>query len=275
MRIVKAQLHKLDKDYYFLPEFAETAANQPQVGQMVVVATALGEDLAKILFIGEMDTTDLELESELKPLLRPASELELKQASDNTKHYPEYLKVCRQLVEQNQLKEMKLIDVAESFDGSRLTFYFISNSRVDFRELVKGLVNNFHKKIRLQQIGVRDAAKAEGDFGPCGLSLCCRSWLSTLGNVNPDLIKNQALSHRGAERLTGVCGRLKCCLRFEEDNYRWQDGKTPQVGDMIKTKNGEGRVKAVYPEKLTVDLELAGQTVEYPYTEGNKCKVLK
>lgn len=279
MRLAKIQFHKLDKDYYFLPEFSQSDSHQLKAGDCVIVETVLGQDIGQVLSIVDYqnypDDAQVKDLGEIKPILRPAEPRDLEQVQKNKARYPEYLELGHQLSHKHNLQEMKIIDVAESFDGSRLTFYFIANTRVDFRELVKDLVNAFHKKIRLQQVGVRDAAKAEGDFGPCGLELCCRSWLHSLGNVNPDLIKNQSLAHRGVDRLTGVCGRLKCCLRFEEENYRFSEGQEPKVGEVIKTKLGNAKIIAVYPEKQTVDLEINGEKVEYPYTEAKVCKVVR
>ncbi len=210
--------------------------------------------------------------SDIKPMLRRANEEDLEKTKEQHKNFCKYLSDCKKLVKKHGLEEMKLIEVNESFDQSRLTFYFISDTRVDFRDLVKDLVKIHRKKIRLQQIGVRDAAKSSGDFGPCGLPLCCRSWLDRIGNVSPEFIKDQDLGHRGVDRLTGPCGRLKCCLRFEEEAYKYNLDRMPKVGDKIKTAAGEGRVKSVKPLQHTVELEIDGAVVEYPYLEGRLCE---
>ncbi|MFA5127333.1 MAG: regulatory iron-sulfur-containing complex subunit RicT [Patescibacteria group bacterium] len=279
MRLAKIKFHKLDKEYYFLPEFKEDDNRQPRVGDQVIVDTSLGLDFGVVCsvvdYLGEPEDLQVANISEVKPLLRLATKADFEQLEKNKINYPKYLSTCHQLAAKHDLAEMKLIEVAESLDGSRLTFYFIANTRVDFRELVKDLVANFHKKIRLQQVGVRDAARAEGDFGPCGLALCCRAWLSQIGNVNPDLIKSQDLMHRGVDRLTGVCGRLKCCLRFEEENYRFAEGQEPKVGEVIKTRLGNAKIIAVYSDRQTVDLEINGEKVEYPYAEAKSCQVVQ
>jgi cell fate regulator YaaT (PSP1 superfamily) len=190
---------------------------------------------------------------------------------EGQKKYSQYLKDCQQLCTKHEL-DMKLVSVYQSLDKARLTFYFIANNRVDFRNLVKDLIQKFHKKIRLQQIGVRDEAKIKGDYGPCGLPLCCKNWLHSLGNINSDFIKDQDLMHRGNERLSGVCGRLKCCLRYEEANYKYSIEKLPKVGDEIKTKAGLGKVVEIHPLKQTVDLKIDDAVVEYPYLEGKLCQ---
>lgn len=279
MQLAKIQFHKLDKEFFFLPDF--TGENiSPKVGDQVIVETVMGRDLGEVLSIDEYSEIELEkikagqLKStgELKALSHLASASDLEEIAGYQASYGQYIKDARELCQKHKLKEMKLVDVSLSLDNTRLTIYFISNTRVDFRDLVKDMAAIFHKKIRLQQIGVRDAAKIGGDWGPCGLPLCCKSWLASIGKVNPDSIKKQELMHRGLDRLTGVCGRLKCCLRFEEDQYRWSDGKMPKVGEFMKIKTGSAKVIAVYPDKKTVDLEVDGAVVEYPYTEGNKCK---
>lgn len=286
MRVVKVQFHKLDKEYFFLPEFAGSSYGEVKEGDRVLVDTILGQDIGVVTGWADWqpsdkadkqtDKTNVVLEqnsmADIKPMLRPASEQDLEAAHEQINNYSKYIKKCRELCRLYELKAMKLIDVAESFDNKRLTFYFVSDSRVDFRELVKELVKTFHRKIRLQQIGVRDATKIGGDVGPCGLPLCCSSWLNTIGNVSPDYIKNQELSHRGADRLTGPCGRLKCCLRFEEEVYRYKRNQLPKEGDIIKTGAGKGLVVAVHPMKQTVNLEIDGAIVEYPYLEGKICE---
>ena len=280
MRLAKIKFHKLDKEFFFLPEFISDHRSQIKIGEQVIVDTAMGHDLGELLDIAEY--TDEEVEKiktsqakslgDLKGLSCLASESDLAKAESHKVSYTKYLTDAREMCQKHKLKEMKLVDVSLSLDNTRLTIYFISNTRVDFRDLVKDMAAIFHKKIRLQQIGVRDAAKIGGDWGPCGLPLCCKSWLSDIGKVNPDSIKKQELMHRGVDRLTGVCGRLKCCLRFEEDQHRWVEGQAPKIGDSIQIKTGPAKVVAVYPDKKTVDLEVAGAVVEYPYTEGNQCK---
>ena len=287
MKVVKVQFHSADKEYYFLPEFTEVA-KEIKAGDQVIADTSLGQDIGVVNGFADWHSCDncagncrddnnknsdeQKNASDIKPLLRPATADDVDKAKKITESYPKYLKKCNELIDRHSLGNMKLVDVAESFDENRLTYYFISDNRVDFRELVKDLVKEYHKKIRLQQIGVRDAAKMEGDFGPCGLPLCCRSWLNEIGNVSPDFVKDQELSHRGADRLTGPCGRLKCCLRFEEEAYKYNLNKLPKIGEEIKTKAGIGKVVSVHALKQTVEIELDGVVVEYPYLEGKLCQ---
>ena len=286
MKVVKIKFHQIDKEYFFLPQFTETAQENFYIGQQVIVETTMGKDMGTIcdwvdwqpseVKNGQANSDNNSLQQntadDIKPMLRPANQDDFTRIKQQIKRYPVYFKNFHELLNTHNLNEMRLIDVMESFDGVRLTFYFVADARVDFRELVKDLVKKFHKKIRLQQIGVRDAAKITGDFGPCGLPLCCRAWLRVIGNVSPDYIKDQELMHRGADRLTGVCGRLKCCLRYEEETYKYHLDHLPKVGDVIKTKAGDGKVKAVHALKHTVDLEIDGNRVEYPYFEGSKCE---
>lgn len=289
MKVVRVQFHKLDKEYFFLPKFSKDPEATVEVGDKVVVDTSLGQDVGVVTAWDnwqeeasqDQKSEDLNASNEIiqskisdiKPMLRPLSEKDLDklriQKKEGVKHFNE----CKKLINQLGLKAMKLVDMAESYDDKRITFYFVADSRVDFRELVKELVKLYHKKIRLQQVGVRDATKVTGDIGPCGIPLCCRSWLNTIGSVSPDSIKNQELSHRGADRLTGPCGRLKCCLRFEEETYKYQRDHMPKEGDVIKTNVGPAKVIAVHPMKQTVDLKIDDSIVEYPYTEGKVCQV--
>ena len=295
MKVVKVQFHKLDKEYFFLPEFIEAPEIEVELGDSVVVNTILGQDVGRVTDWAEWnDSIDIQNKvkaeknteknnldiiqeriSDIKPMLRPLSKEDLDklviQKREGLKKFAE----CKKLIHKYDLKAMKLVDMAESFDNKRITFYFIADSRVDFRELVKELVSNYHKKIRLQQVGVRDAAKVTGDLGPCGIPLCCSSWLNTIGSVSPENIKNQELSHRGADRLSGPCGRLKCCLRFEEEGYKYNRQQLPKEGDIIKTTIGPAKVVAVHPIKQTVSLKIEDSIVEYPYLEGKLCDIKK
>lgn len=291
MQVVRVQFHKLDKEYFFLPEFSADPDAVVEVGDSVVVATSFGQDVGRVTAWDkweapqavsqdkqdkdEKNNVDIVQDkiSDIKPMLRPLSEEDLEKLRAQKKELVQIFSDCKKLIQKHNLKTMKLVDMAESFDNQRMTFYFISDSRVDFRDLVKDLVKNYHKKIRLQQVGVRDAVKVSGDLGPCGVPLCCKSWLNTIGSVSPDSIKNQELSHRGADRLTGPCGRLKCCLRFEEEVYKYQRDHMPKEGDMIKTGAGLAKVVAVHPIKATVELDINGSIVEYPYLEGRLCEI--
>jgi len=288
MEVVRVQFHKLDKEYFFLPQFSEDEKATVAVGDKVMVETSLGQDVGQVTAFDNWDESQSQMEDidnknngvdliqnkigDIKPMLRPLNEDDLEKIRQQKKEGIKYFAECKKLIKKYDLEAMKLIDMTESFDKKRMTFYFIADSRVDFRELVKELVKNYHRKIRLQQVGVRDAARVTGDFGPCGVPLCCKSWLNTVGSVSPDNIKNQELSHRGADRLTGPCGRLKCCLRFEEETYKYQREHMPKEGDVIKTTVGPATVVAVHPMKQTVNLKIDGEIVEYPYKEGRLCE---
>jgi cell fate regulator YaaT (PSP1 superfamily) len=273
MQVVKVKFHKADREYFFLPQFIEGDSSDIKVGDQVIVETNLGQDLGTISYIGDQkkEAVNNDEDLEVKPMLRLARKTDFDQIKNIERKYPQYLKECQQLCDKHKLN-MKLSAVHESLDGARLTFYFIAGARVDFRDLVRDLVSKFHKKIRLQQIGVRDEAKISGDYGSCGLQLCCKNWLKTLGNVNAEFIRDQELLHRGNERLSGVCGRLKCCLRYEEEAYKYSLEKLPKTGDQIKTKAGMGEVVNVHTLKQTVDLKIGDAVVEYPYLEGNLCQ---
>jgi len=151
---------------------------------------------------------------------------------------------------------MKLIDCYCSFDSNRLTFSFIADGRVDFRNLVKELTKQFKKTIRLQQLGVRDEAKLTGDIGSCGRGLCCQGHLKELGNVSTEYAKDQMIAHRGSDRLSGQCGRLKCCLAYEEDFYKEELKDYPKIGEKVKTKSGTGYVIGINILSKTFDVRV-------------------
>lgn len=272
MQAVKIQFHIADREYFFLPEFSQSFGYKEEdfaVSKKVIVETELGTDMGTILAVLDLDKADSP--KDLKSMLRPATADDEVEMVKKSGAYSGYLKQINETAKQHELK-LKVVDVAESFDSQRLTFYFTADNRIDFRDLVKDLGKILHKKIRLQQIGVRDQAKIDGDYGPCGLPLCCKNWLKALGNVNAEYIKDQNLMHRGNERLSGACGRLKCCLRYEEEAYKYGLDKLPKVGDEIKTGAGMGRVTSVNPLRQTVELDIDGARVEYPYLQGRVCE---
>jgi cell fate regulator YaaT (PSP1 superfamily) len=156
---------------------------------------------------------------------------------------------------------MKLVDAHFSIDGKRLTFAFIANGRVDFRSLLKDLVKHFKLNIRLQQIGIRDEIKINGDMGCCGKILCCQSFYKDLGNVTSDLAELQQVAHRGSDRLSGVCGRLKCCLTYERAAYEDCARCLPPIGSQIRTKQGKGTVIGHHTLKKTVNVRLEDNTI--------------
>jgi cell fate regulator YaaT (PSP1 superfamily) len=157
---------------------------------------------------------------------------------------------------------MKIVDVHFSFDGSRITFAFIADGRVDFRELVKDLTRHFSRTIRLQQIGIRDEAKIMGDFGHCGKPLCCKRFLRNFKSITSEMADLQQCAHRGSERISGVCGRLMCCLAYEEDGYESLLTKLPVVGTKVNVDGKRGVIVGHHVLKQSVDVEFAGENGE-------------
>ncbi|MCX6743253.1 MAG: regulatory iron-sulfur-containing complex subunit RicT [Candidatus Parcubacteria bacterium] len=239
-----------------------------KIGDYVIVETDLGVEIGKITQIKEIDQKKFELinkEKELKTIIRKANLKDLEVLERLERGKDETMDVCKKLIVKNQLA-MKLIDVHSSFDDKRLTFAFIANGRVDFRQLVKDLTRHFQKNIRLQQLGVRDEAKIDGDIGACGITQCCKTHLKELGNVNAEQAQLQQVSHRGAERLSGICGRLKCCLRYENDLYKELAAKFPELGSKVKTPRGKGEVLEwqILKQSVRVKLTEEDTIVEVP-----------
>ncbi len=266
--IVEVQFVPWDKIYSFrLPDESLVAGEKFEVNDYIIAETKLGTEIGKL--VGRREVGDRELASfgDLKPILRKASSEDLDKAIRHNQEKEAALAYCRELIEKNKL-EMKLVDANFSFDGDRLTFAFIADGRVDFRELVKELTRHFQKSIRLQQLGIRDEAKAKGDIGACGRVLCCRGFLKDLKSVTSELADLQQVSHRGSDKLSGICGRLKCCLAFEKNVYEEFAKGLPPIGSIIKIDKGRGQVIGWHTLKKTVDVRLedGGTLIEVPIT---------
>lgn len=248
MNIIQVQFTVWEKVYDF-------AANgiDVKINDYVVVDTQVGVDLGKVVGLGQPDSERL-LE-EIKPIVRKATPEDLEKALNYKKQRDDVVVDCKKMIDKHGLS-MKLIDAHFSFDDQRVTFYFIANGRVDFRRLVRDLTSHYNKVIRLQQLGIRDEVKLTGDIGCCGRELCCRYFLKDLGNVTSELAEIQQVTNRGAERISGICGRLRCCLDYESAVYRELAAKLPAIGSKVKIKAGKGTVLGWHTLKQTVDVSL-------------------
>ena len=257
MKVAEIQFSTWDKVYNF--SLGEDAVN---IGDYIIVETKLGTELGKVVGFKEMSDEDQSaLPEPLTPIVRKASQDDLDVVLNQNKQKKDAFNKCRILIKKHELP-IKLVDVHFSFDNSRITFAFIADGRVDFRNLLKELIKDFKKNIRLQQLGIRDEIKISGDIGCCGRNLCCQSFYKDLGNVTSDLADLQQVAHRGSERLSGVCGRLKCCLTYEKDLYNELAESLPMIGDKIKTQHGRGEVIGWHVLKKTVDVLLDdGETI--------------
>jgi len=260
MRVVLVQFTPWDKLYAFDP--ADFAV---KIGEAVIVTTEFGTELAKVAEIVDWSEEQIKEVGELRPIDRLANkeDREVLASNNNKKSKEEAINYCHKLIKRHDL-EMKLVECFFSFDDRRLTFAFIADGRVDFRNLVKELTKHFQRAVRLHQLGVRDEAKVAGDIGSCGYRLCCGSYLKKLGNVSSDLAEGQQVAHRGAERLSGICGRLKCCLAYEAELYDELAKKLPPVGTRVKTKHGRGEVVGWHILRGSVDVKID------PEKEGDK-----
>jgi cell fate regulator YaaT (PSP1 superfamily) len=209
------------------------------VGEYVIVTTSRGTECGEVA--SENHTVpDSQIIGQLKEVVRPANNDDLKKMSENRKKEKEAFDFCEKKVLERQL-EMKLVDVEVAFDGTKILFFFTADGRVDFRELVKDLASNFHTRIELRQIGVRDEAKMMGGLGICGQPFCCSRFLSDFQPVSIKMAKEQGLSLNPA-KISGSCGRLMCCLKYEQDAYEHLASFTPRVGAIVKTRDGKATV---------------------------------
>lgn len=261
--VIEVQFSPWDKIYNFgLPEdgIAQKISDF-KVDDYVIVETKLGIEMGKIAGIKEMEEKAIESFGELKPILRKATPDDLDKIIKKNEEKDSALDYCKEIIEKHGLP-MKLVDVHFSFDGGRITFAFIADSRIDFRELVKDLTRHFQKSIRLQQLGIRDEARASGDIGACGRELCCRGFLKDLKSITSEYAEVQQVAHRGSDKLSGVCGRLRCCLAYEKEGYEEMVKNLPAIGSVIKAPQGKGEVIGWHTLKQTVDVRLEdGETV--------------
>ncbi len=265
MKIALVQYISWDKINYF-----DVNALDLKIGDSVIVKTDTGTELARIIRIKEVDPENLEnLDAELldlintktlKPVLRIASEHDKGNVA-SLKDKDAALDYARELKKKYDLP-MKFIDVHFSFDGSKLIFAFIADGRVDFRLLVKDATRHFGKTIRLQQIGIRDEAKITGDIGACGKNLCCRTHLRELVSITSDMAELQQCSHRGSDRISGVCGRLMCCLSYEQECYKTCANKLPELGRKVSVDGRRGVVVGHHILKESVDVEFPAEKGE-------------
>lgn len=252
--VVGIKFRESGKVYYFDPNGLDLNKEDS-----VIVITANGEEFGKVVLDSRMISED-ELEGELKPVIRKASEEDLKLNSRLKSLCDRAREVFENQVSDHELS-MKLIDVTYTFDEKKVIFYFTADGRVDFRELVKDLAGYFHARIELRQIGVRDEARKFGGIGVCGRNCCCSSWLSDFVPVSIKMAKEQNLS-LNSTKISGVCGRLLCCLNYEEEYYEEVSKRMPQIGAQLKTPDGMGTVYKLKPLEEAVLIKLTNERDE-------------
>ncbi|MCR5746401.1 MAG: stage 0 sporulation family protein [Lachnospiraceae bacterium] len=262
--VICVRFRTAGKIYYFTPGELDIKR-----GMNVIVETARGKEYGRVVSdIRQVDET--KLKSPLKPVIRIATEEDADQETVNRIKEKEAFKICKEKIAAHGL-EMKLIDAEYTFDAGKLLFYFTADGRVDFRELVKDLAGQFKTRIELRQIGVRDETKIIGGIGICGRELCCHAYLSDFAPVSIKMAKEQNLSLNPA-KISGVCGRLMCCLRNEEETYEYLNRKLPGIGDYVLCSDGKrGIVDSVnvlrQKVKVIVDEGDEKEIREYPVDE--------
>ena len=235
--VVGIKFKKVGKTYYFSPDRLKL-----KIGDRVIVKTARGIEMGEVVMDNKM-VEDNTVVAPLKKVLRLATEKDVETAEKNRAREKETMSVCEQVIAEHGL-EMKLVDVEYTFDGNKLLFYFTAEGRVDFRELVKDLAARFKTRIELRQIGVRDEAKMQGGLGICGKEFCCTQFLDEFVPVSIKMAKEQGLSLNPA-KISGTCGRLMCCLKYEQDAYEDLTRSTPGVGAYVETPDYKGYVVEV------------------------------
>ena len=233
--IIGIRFKEVGKVYYFSP-----GNKKVQVGDRVIVETARGVECGEVV-IGNREVDDKEVVQPLKPIIRLVTPEDEKRIRENEAKEADIIKVFAKKIAEHGLK-MKPIDVEYTFDGSKILFYFSAESRVDFRELVKDLAGIYRTRIELRQIGVRDEAKMLGGLGICGRPFCCASFLGEFQPVSIKMAKEQSLSLNPTKK-SGTCGRLMCCLKYEQDSYDALLRITPKVGAIVETPDGQGQVE--------------------------------
>ena len=260
IKVIGVRFRTAGKIYYFDPVKYDVKR-----GDHVIVETARGIEFGTVV-LAPKEVEDDKVVQPLKPVLRLATEKDMEQEANNKKKEKEAYKICLEKIRKHNL-EMKLIDAEYTFDNNKVLFYFTADGRIDFRELVKDLAAVFKTRIELRQIGVRDETKIVGGIGICGRPLCCHTHLSEFAPVSIKMAKEQNLS-LNPTKISGVCGRLMCCLNNEEETYEELNRKLPNVGDFVTADDGlkgEGHSVNVLRQmvKVLVDINDEKELKEY------------
>lgn len=239
---------------------------QLQEQDRVVVETAQGYEIGTVK-IGEMSIPDTDLSSPLKRVVRMAETDDYAQEHENKEMAKNAVRICKEKVKALGL-EMKVLQAEYTFDGTQVTIYFTAEGRVDFRELVRITASELHCKVMFYQVGARDQAKMLGGIGPCGLTLCCASFLTDFAPVSMKMAKDQSL-FLNPVKFSGVCGKLMCCLKYEHDTYVDAKQRLPQIGELVMTPHGQGKVidLNLLKETALVQILESGAEVEFPAVE--------
>lgn len=265
VKVIGVRFRNAGKIYYFAPGKYEIKS-----GQHVIVETARGIEYGYVV-LGTREVEDGKVVQPLKSVIRMATKEDEDVEEANKKKEKDAFKVCLEKIRKHNL-EMKLIDVEYTFDNNKILFYFTADGRIDFRELVKDLASVFKTRIELRQIGVRDETKMVGGIGICGRELCCHKHLSEFVPVSIKMAKEQNLS-LNPTKISGVCGRLMCCLKHEQDTYEYLNEKLPNVGDFVRTTDGnKGEVLSVSVLRQKVRIVVTDkddnkEVMEYPVSE--------
>ena len=233
-KVISVRFKENGKSYYFDPAGADI-----KTGEYVIVETARGIECGEVVQ-GVKEIADSAVSKALKPITRMADSVDVRRMRQNREDEKRAYHTCQECIARHGL-EMKLVEAEYTLDRSKIMFYFTADGRVDFRELVKDLAGIFHTRIELRQIGVRDESKMIGGLGICGQPFCCSRFLKDFQPVSIKMAKEQGLSLNPA-KISGSCGRLMCCLAYEQKSYEYLNSITPQVGSIVRTPDGEGTV---------------------------------
>ena len=258
VEVVGVRFRSAGRIYFFAPNGHKLA-----IGTRVIVDTARGPELGDVVMLNRRIAEKYVVQP-LRPVLHLATKEDIAHEAENRKKEQEALKVCAQKIALHKL-DMRLVDAQYTFDNSKLLFYFTSEGRVDFRELVRDLAAYFHTRIELRQIGIRDEARLVGGLGMCGRPFCCATHLSDFGQVSVKMAKEQGLSIN-ASKISGCCGRLMCCLRYEQESYQMEAMLTPKKDARVETPDGKGTVLESTPLSGMVKVKLDGNDEEPPHT---------
>ncbi len=266
--IIGVRFRKPGKVYFFDPDNLEI-----QKQDKVIVETTMGQEMGEVV-IAKKTIMEENLATPLKKVIRVATPKDIKHDEENRQKEKEAFKICEEKIKKYKL-DMNLTEVEYKFDNSKILFYFTADGRIDFRELVKELASIFRTRIELRQIGVRDEVKRIGGNGVCGRELCCCSFLGNFETVSIKMAKEQNVS-LNPSKISGNCGRLMCCLKYEQDVYEDKLKRLPKIGAIVKTADGQGTVESIETLKEIVRVKFKdGEDTFYKKYPASEIKIIK